>query len=164
MSVIIETTKMVRELTESLQSSLPDFGSDRWKEIELGQLAMIQKAIKGLKESTDTLAKEVNKIHDYVRKEALPDKMAEVHEGTESVRLEGVGLISLRTDIYASICAGMQEPVKDWLFETGNEGLLKETVNSSSLKAFLKKCISEGMEVPEDLFNVTPYTYAVVLK
>lgn len=67
-------------------------------------------------------------------------------------------------DIYASATHGITEELKDWLFENGGEALVKDTVNSSALKAFLRKRLAEGKPIPKRLFKVEPYSFVKVVK
>jgi hypothetical protein len=46
-----------------------------------------------------------------------------------------------------------KEAAYKWLELTGNEGLIQETVNSSTLSAFAKSEMSEARELPAALFN-----------
>ena len=164
MSILKATATILRDTKQNLLEDLPRFGSKMWKTATVSDLAKAQKAAKDLKEAADAMAKECNKIHDFIRKEALPEKVESLEDGTNSVRIEGVGNVSIRTDIYASVAAGKQEEVKDWLDDNDGSGLITETVNSSSLKAFLKKQMLNGAALPDDLFNITPYSYTVITK
>jgi hypothetical protein len=53
----------------------------------------------------------------------------------------------------------------DWLRNTGNESLIQETVNSSTLAAFAKsKTEEEGKELPSDIFKTSVMTYTSITK
>ena len=69
-----------------------------------------------------------------------------------------------RGDVYAGCLPGMAEEVKEWLFEHEGEALVKETVNASSLKAWLKRRLGEGKPIPLDLFKIEPYEVVTVVK
>ena len=104
----------------------------------------------------------LQKEFDELRKVALPDAMEDA--GLESVRITGVGTVSLRTDAYASIVSGQTAAAYQWLAENGHEDLVKEYVQPSTLKAFLKEQNVNGEILPEELFKFSPYTYASITK
>lgn len=99
---------------------------------------------------------------DLVRKIAIPEKMEEL--GFDNIKIKGVGRLSLRTEAYASTVKGRKEEAMEWLDENGHGDLIKPTVNASTLKAFLKEQVAEGVEVPDDIFNFTPYLMATITK
>ncbi len=114
-----------------------------------------------LKESK-AVSSEIQKEFDYLRKSVLPDKMEEL--GFDTVNITGIGRISLRAEIYASIVADQKEAAFAWLAENGHGALIKDTVNASSLKAFMKEQLGLGEVFPEEMFNCTPYTMATLTK
>lgn len=99
---------------------------------------------------------------DTLRKIVIPAKMEEV--GFDTVNISGVGRISLRAEIYASIIKDQKDEAYAWLAANGHGALIKDTVNSSSLKAFCKESMINGVELPDDIFSVTPYTMATLTK
>lgn len=53
----------------------------------------------------------------------------------------------------------------DWLRNSGNGGLIQETVNSMTLAAFAKSLNDEkGIELPKDLFNTSIMTVTSITK
>jgi len=131
-------------------------------EMNVTELAQLFKSYKEeldlLKASTSAVQKEF----DILRKEVLPEKMEET--GFDNVKVTGVGRISLRAEMYASIKADHKEQAYEWLVSEGHEDLIKPTVNASTLKAFCKEQISEGVELPDEFFSVTPFTMATLTK
>ena len=121
--------------------------------------------MRDLREQKDDMDKELSGVtaeYEYLTKIAIPEKFSE--EGIKNMNLEGVGRISLRTDIYASVKADAKARALEWLGDIGSGDLIQPTVNSSTLKAFLKNRIKAGEDIPEDLFNVTPYQQATITK
>lgn len=126
---------------------------------ELGELfANFKAALGDLKEKSA----EIQKEFDILRKEILPEKMDEV--GFDNVNITDVGRISLRAEMYASIIADKKEEGYEWLRENGHGDMIKPTVNNSTFKAFCKEQMSEGVELPDEFFSVTPYTMATLTK
>lgn len=133
-----------------------------YKSFSLQQLAERFRELQyELKESKAKSA-EIQKEFDYLRKAVLPEKMEEL--GFDTVNITGVGRISLRAEIYASIIADQREAALTWLSENGHGALIKDTVNASSLKALMKEQIGLGEIFPEEIFNCTPYTMATLTK
>jgi hypothetical protein len=84
--------------------------------------------------------------------------------GIESAKVKGIGKISVRPELYASIKKDMKDEAFAWLAANGYGDIVHPGVNSSTLKSSLKECISSGLELPDNLFNVTPYELAVITK
>jgi len=101
--------------------------------------------------------------YDAIRKHALPDAMDS--EGLNNMSVVGVGRVSLRSDLYATIPAANKPAAFDWLRGTGHGGVVREEVHTGTLKALMKSLIREGKELPpEDLIRVTPYSMAVLTR
>ena len=107
--------------------------------------------------ATATLYKEL----DALRKIYLPDAMTKAN--IESVRYDGIGLLSVRSAAYCK--TKNAEALMEWLTENDHASLIKSNVNSSSLKSFITEMIKGGNSIPdEDILEYTPYDYVVILK
>lgn len=118
-----------------------------------------------LKSEKDLLEEQltvINKRIEILSRQDIPNAMDEA--GIQNVNYEGIGRISLRGDVFASISADNKEAAYEWLEATGRGSLIKPTVNSSTLKAAIKAWILDGEQIPEDLFKVTPYTQATLTR
>jgi hypothetical protein len=110
-----------------------------------------------LKEKSTSLQKE----YDALRLNIIPEKMDE--QDITNITIEGVGRLGLTSDVYASI--DDQEKAFTWLRENRRGDIIKETINSSSLKATIKEIIKNGREIiPPGLFKITPFTRASITK
>jgi len=110
-----------------------------------------------LKEKSTSLQKE----YDALRLNIIPEKMDE--QDITNITIEGVGRLGLTSDVYASI--DDQEKAFIWLRENRRGDIIKETINSSSLKATIKEIIKNGREIiPPGLFKITPFTRASITK
>lgn len=134
--------------TESMKSrSLPEV---------IETMAEIRDELDDLKDKKSKL----EKMFDALRLNALPEMMDEQDVSTITVETQfGKKRISLQGDIYFSILAANREPAYEWLRDHGHGDLIKETVNSSSGKAWAKEMIKQGEQLP-DIFKATPYTRA----
>lgn len=120
------------------------------------------KAAKDFKEACDLLSKEAGRLYDYLRLAAVPERFEE--DGIQNMKVEGVGRVQLAGDLYAGIIKGNEEAAFEWLGDNGRGDVVKQTVNSSSLKAILKKMIEKGEEIPAEMFKAEPFTRASIVK
>ena len=146
-------------LTEDLT---PEGFRDACKGMPLQQAATLQRDMADIVERFSAVKAELQKLYDFVRFTFVPGVMED--EGIESAKVEGVGRVYLNSDVNVSIRTGKSEDAQVWLVDSGNGDLIKETVNSSSLKALVKSMMKKGEEVPAEIFNVSPYTRAQIAK
>lgn len=111
-----------------------------------------------IKEAREAL----NDMADNLSRVVIPDIVDNLKERTGEkppFNIEGVGRVSVA---YRFSCSILDKPKGfDWLRSHGHEGLIQETVNSSTLSAFAKNLLEvEGKELPEEIFKVgtAPYT------
>lgn len=108
----------------------------------------------------ETMAR-INAEYDALRIDTIPKKMED--EGLEVMTVSKIGRVSLTGDMY------VQQRSKDglfaWLRKQKLADLITEGVNSSTLKAFLRKRIKEGKPIPDaDVVKITPFTRASITK
>lgn len=134
----------------------------KYGEMELAELGEAMKSKKDeLVRLKETMA-EVQGHFDALRKHIVPEKMEK--SGIESVKLTGVGRLSVRGELYASIDSKSKFKAYEWLKNNGYSDVVKMGVNPSTLKASVKECIENGVELPDELFEVTPFMMAVITK
>lgn len=117
-----------------------------------------------LKEEKERLSAEEKKISgriEAITKQELP--LAMDNDGITNIKIDGVGRISLRGDVYTSILAGDREAAYEWLRATGRGSIITETVAASTLKAAAKAWLKAGDEIPECI-KAIPYSIAVLTK
>lgn len=132
------------------------------KQMKLVEVALL---IKQLESKIDDLAKDKNelqKVLDHLQFTVAPQMMED--QGIDRVTFEGVGRMQLKDDIYCSCPAANSDELKDWLVANGHAAMVNETVNSSSLKAFVKEQMKSGGAYPSGLLKITPFTKASVVK
>lgn len=130
--------------------------------MELKSLVEEFSKLKSEKDLLEEQLSNINKRIEILARQEIPNAMDEA--GIHNVNFEGIGRISLRADVFASISSDNKEAAYEWLEATGRGSLIKPTVNSSTLRAAIKAWILEGEEIPEDLFKVTPYTQATLTR
>lgn len=130
-------------------------------EFDVPGLCRQMKMVQARKEELEAQLKEANAEFDVLRLEVIPQRCED--EGIESMKIEGVGRLSLTGDLYVSVKAGQQVSFFGWLRRERLGDLIKPGVNASTLRAFTKERLKHGKPVPEFL-NVTPYTRASITK
>ncbi len=99
---------------------------------------------------------------DDLRLRKIPDLMASLEVKTTT--FTGLGRVQLAADLYASTISGKKEDAMTWLRDCGYGDMIKPTVNSSSLKALFRQQIKAGVMPPDDIFKITPFTRASIVK
>ncbi len=113
------------------------------------EMEKVRKKLDGLgEEKTKT-----QKRYDFITKNILPIKMEEA--GMSSFKLKSGKGITVGDIMYVTSRKEQQPALFEWMRDRGNGDLVLETINSSSLKAFVKKCIKDGQEYPSELINVS---------
>lgn len=135
---------------------------DEYAGLDLLTMIAKMKEVSAIKEKQEDKLKNINAAYDVLRLELIPAKMEE--EGIERLSVAGIGRVSLTGDMYVSTRKDHIEEFYGWLRDSGLGDLIQETVNSSTLKAFVKKRIQAGEPVPEDFVKVTPFTRASITK
>jgi hypothetical protein len=105
---------------------------------------------------------EINKELDKIRTKEIPEAMEALE--LRNATFEGLGRVQLATDLYASTKEGKKEAAIQWLQDCGYENMIVETYNASSLKALFRRMIADGAEIPDEVFNVTPFIRASIVK
>lgn len=112
------------------------------------------------KEDLSEQLKVINAHYDVLRMEVIPEKMDE--DGIENIRIEGIGRVSLTADMF--VATTDKSGLYGWFKENGLADLIQETVNASTLKAFVKRRIKEAKSYPAECLRVTPFTRASITK
>lgn len=99
---------------------------------------------------------------DDLRLNKVPTLMESL--GVKTATFSGLGRVQTASDLYASTRKGQKENAMVWLRDCGLESLIKETYNASSLKAVFRGLIKEGTFPPEEIFAVTPFVRASIVK
>lgn len=109
---------------------------------------------------TAEVAQGFREFEDALKK--LRNQVARMKEVHMPNRFDDEGVTSFTTDkfrvtrtarTFASIVAEDKEDAFEWLRENDYGGLIKETVNSSSLSAVAKELLENGRELPDELFR-----------
>ena len=129
---------------------------------ELRSYCARMRVLQEQKDALEVDLSEVNKELDLLRTKKIPELMESME--LRNVTIEGIGRVQLAADIYASTREGKKDAAMQWLRDLGYDNMIQETYNSSSLKALLRRMLAEGVDIPDDIFNVTPFTRASIVK
>lgn len=99
---------------------------------------------------------------DRLKMGVLPDKMNA--EEIQTVNLKGIGRLSNTSQMRVSAVAGTQPQLFTWLEDNGYGALIGTTINSSTLKAFIKERIAAGEEYPDELINMHSFEQVTLTK
>lgn len=130
--------------------------------LELRALCAKMKELQERKDTLETEVSSINKELDEYRLRKIPEMMETLE--LKNATFDGLGRVQLASDLYASTREGKKEAAIQWLRDCGYENMVTETYNASSLKALFRRQIAEGVEIPDDLFNVSPFTRASIVK
>lgn len=129
---------------------------------DLRELCMRMVELQDTKESLEKQLADVNKQFDHLRMVTIPANMQNL--GIKNTTFSGIGRVQLADDLYASTKPDKKEQAMEWLRDCGYSSMIVETYNASSLKALFRRQIKEGIEIPDDIFSVTPFTRASIVK
>jgi hypothetical protein len=114
------------------------------------------------KQKLEDKRKDLNKAIDELRYYIIPSIMEDME--IDKVTYTGLGTVYLTPDLHASILASNKEQAFKWLTKHGHGDLYTMTIHPSTLKAFVKEQMQEGNQLPFEIFNITPFTKAVIRK
>lgn len=129
---------------------------------ELRGFCVHMRELEASKGDLEEQLKTVNRSLDELRLKKIPELMETL--GLRNATFAGVGRVQLAADLYASTREGRKADAMQWLRDCGYEGMITETYNASSLKALFRRQMAEGVMPPEEIFSVTPFIRASIVK
>jgi len=99
---------------------------------------------------------------ERITKMVLPTKMD--NEGISTINVKGIGRITITQQMSTTVKKDDQPELKEWLRENGYGALVTETINASTLKAWIKERIAESEEFPAHLISIYAYEQASLTK
>lgn len=152
---ITKLSKSVKGLMESVDAAVGSLGARDTAHIQ----KLLTEMTAAFKECTTPTNKSLSPIKDGIMAQKMED------EGLEKADFEGIGKVVLTGDIFCTVKKDQAEKAQVFLIEHDQADMIKPTINSSALKSFMKKCLKEGeVEIPEEVFKVTPYTKSSIRK
>lgn len=161
-----DTKTAAEYASQKLASLLERATRDSAKVIERGDIPEtviyfdeLRETVKALAAQTSALSKHI----DSLSQEQIPTMFANAN--VKTIKIDNVGRVTVNARWSATMIdkdIGMR-----WLRETGNDGLIIETVNAQTLGAFAKDELSKGEKgtpLPDDLFKVSSTPYISITK
>lgn len=132
-----------------------------YKDMDLmGCIIAMHKVRARIDKGKEVMAK-LNAEHDALRIDLIPKKMEDAN--LENMVVKGIGRVTLTGDMYVK--QADKAKLFTWLRRLKLGDLITEGVNSSTLKAFLRKRIKDGKPIPdEDVVKITAFTRASITK
>lgn len=116
-------------------------------------------------EELDKARKELYAQIEQMSRATLPEMLDESDVKTITLELDGGRKVRFTKNARVSCSMVDKEGGMNWLRESGNEALIQETVNSSTLSAFAKQYIEdEGRDLPPEMFKMSTLNYISATK
>lgn len=155
-----------REVLDRLEGQKPEV--DPEQAAAAMELAVEMAALKERIRKGEELLKELKARHDAIRKEELPDTMFAAglvaQTGKGSFTMADGQKVYLTTDMFVHIASGQRDAFYAWLRNEGHGDLVVDYVHPSTLKAFVKEQMAQGVELPEELIAAHPFLKAALRK
>lgn len=155
-AIIGEIEKMVDRI-----SRLTSIVSEIQKEEDTVQLLKDYKFILDQHETLNAKRKKLFAALEFVSRNVIPEIFMD--KGVKSMNLDDIGLFVVGANYSVKVLD--DDKSKEWLKANGGEDLIKQTVNSSSLKAWMKAFKEEkGVSPPDDIYAETQVSYTQIRK
>lgn len=148
------------EIEQNAQQLRKALAHKKYDGLSLNAMIKQMNNLRIAKEEAEDVLKALNDEFDVLRIECIPQKMED--EGVASpYNMEGIGRISLTGDLYVQVKD--KSGLYSWLRGKKLGSLITETVNGSTFKAFMRKRIVEGKDMPpEDAVTYQAFTRASI--
>lgn len=127
---------------------------------KLVELVELQLRLRELHEEIDAAKSDVGKTFDWMRVNVVPEACE--RDGVSTSNFPGIGRLSLQSDVNVKVLDKSAEYL--WLETIGEADAITETVNASTLKAIIRRRLKAGEEIPDNVFQVQPFTRAAITK
>jgi hypothetical protein len=127
-----------------------------------GELIPLIRHFAELREVNETIKKArklIEDLEDHMSHFDVPDAFK--RNSIKTVNVMDIGRVTVAYKWGCSIVDGKKPEGLEWLRESGNGGIIIQTVNAQTLASFAKNEVeTHGRELPTDLFStkLTPYT------
>lgn len=126
------------------------------------ELGLAMKELDNVISSLDRILKDHKKAREQITDFIVPEKMNA--DGISTINLKGIGRFSIRDELRVSAKGDKKQDLQVWLEENGYEELISTTINSSTLKAFVKERMVAGEDYPDEFLNIHMFERATLTK
>ena len=116
----------------------------------------LRETVRDLATKLSTLQKHI----DQISQEILPTMLTNAN--VKTITVDGVGRATVNVRWSGSLVD--KEVGFGWLRQTGNGGLIVETVNAQTLGSFAKEEVIAGRPLPEEIFKISATPYMSITK
>lgn len=139
-------------MEQETEGFVPNPAYAKYDGMTLVELGRAMDEVRKLLDAAKEEATRLEKCYDFIRTVKIPPLMEE--QGLANFRLESGRGIRVQDELFVSLRGENFEKMKHWLQERGDASIIKETINPSTLKAYIKGKIEGMQEYPADLVNV----------
>jgi hypothetical protein len=148
---------------QKLDSFLERVEKDTAEVLAQGDIPTTVKHFAEFRATVRSLAEKITALQKHVDQlsyEAIPTMFG--NQGVKSIRVDDVGRVQINDRWSASMVS--RETGMAWLRSTGNDGLIVETCNASTLGAWAKEKTLAGDPPPAEIFKVAATPYVSISK
>lgn len=113
------------------------------------EMERVRKELDDAKDAKTALEKE----YEFLCSVKIPPAMED--QGLTAMKLESGKGVRVQDEVFVSLNSDNFEDFKNWLIEQGDASLVKETINSSTLKSYITGRIKAGKEYPVAMVKVS---------
>lgn len=125
-----------------------------YSDLTLDELAQTFKKKADELEAAKNKATEIQKEYDLLRRVVIPKRMEEA--GVDSAKFASISKgIRIQDEFFVSTREDQRESLYHWLRDNGEDALITETVNSSTLRAYITRRIKDGLDYPSEYVNLS---------
>lgn len=125
-----------------------------YENLELEQAVEVFAQLNKELDEITTKKAELQNRYDFLRRAIIPKLMDD--KDITSAKFGSIGRgIRIQDEFFVSSREDQREALHQWLVDNGEADLIKPTVASSTLKAFVSRAIKDGREYPAECINVS---------
>lgn len=111
-------------------------------------------------DEVEALFKRFNLLKEEIKNTGLPEAFQ--REGLSTITTDSGWRVTISEVVRASMKD--KEKGREWLEANGHGALIQPVVNASTLAALARELMGEGLELPDDVFNVLVQSNASLTK
>lgn len=134
-------------------SAIVDESMELEKTGDVPDILRFYESIRSAYEALDAAKKRLGSTVDIMSKKVIPEAMG--NAGVKTITMEDIGYRFTVSQRYFCSMPNKEDGM-EWLRKNGAGDLIQPTVNSGTLSSWAKNRLEEeGLDLPENLFNVT---------
>ena len=158
-----DTQTAAEYAAKKLDSLLERAARDSAAIVEQADIPETVRHFSELRDIVQDLATKMTALQAHINQlsyELIPTMFS--NQGVKTIKVDDVGRATINDRWSASMLN--KDRGMGWLRETGNDGIIIETVNSQTLGAFAKEQTLAGKPLPQDVFKVSSTPFVSITK